>query len=60
MLALALAAIVCISAGAVGSAALFDHLAAKYLWPKPENLVVQQASLAHADSIVVIVDEEKP
>ncbi len=33
-----------ISASSIGGAAAFDHYASIYLWPEPENLIVQQAS----------------
>ena len=37
-----------VAAGSIGGAAAFDHYASIYLWPEPENLVVQQASLPAA------------
>lgn len=37
-------AILGVSAGAVASAYAFDQVASRYLWPEPENLVVQQAA----------------
>ena len=38
------AAIIGIGAGAVGGAYAIDQLAAKYLWPDPENLAVVHAT----------------
>jgi len=49
------AAILGIGAGAVGGAYAIDQLAAKYLWPAPENLVVIHATpepLSPADSVI--------
>ena len=37
--------VLCTATGAIAGAAAFDHYAAVYLWPEPEDLVVQQASL---------------
>ena len=40
------AAILGVSAGAVGGAVAFDQVASRYLWPAPENLVVSHAAPA--------------
>lgn len=48
-------AIVGIGAGAVGGAYALDQLAAKYLWPEPENLVVIHATpepLSPSDEVI--------
>lgn len=37
-------AVLGVTAGAVASAYAFDQVAARYLWPEPEDLIVQQAS----------------
>ena len=39
-----------VSVGAVGGAVAVDHLAARYLWPEPEDLVVPQ-TVASTDPV---------
>lgn len=49
--------IVGVGAGAVGGAFAFDHFAARYLWPPPENMVVIQAQpelVSPADEVIEI------
>ncbi len=38
------AAIIGVSLGSLAGAMAFDHLAARYLWPEPEDVVVRQAA----------------
>jgi len=40
------AAVLGVSAGAVGGAFAFDQVASRYLWPAPENLIVSHATPA--------------
>lgn len=49
------AAILGVGVGAVGGAYAIDQLAAKYLWPAPENLIVLHATpepMSPADQVI--------
>jgi hypothetical protein len=50
-------AVLGITVGAVGGAVAFDQFAARYLWPEPENLVVQHASPSRDTAGQVAADE---
>ncbi|MEO0514369.1 MAG: hypothetical protein AAF086_03630 [Planctomycetota bacterium] len=51
------AAIVGVGAGAVAGAYAIDQLAATYLWPEPENLVVMHATPAPVSPAEVVIEE---
>ncbi len=51
------AAIVGVGAGAVAGAYAIDQLAAKYLWPEPENLIVMHATPEPASPAEVVIEE---